>query len=230
MRGVLVIGSVLTIGKFIAYWLTHSNAVLTDALESIINIIAAAFGLYSLSYAARPKDEDHPYGHGKMEYLAVGFEGGLVLFAGCGMLFKAVHSLFHPVPLERLEIGLYITAVAAAVNLLMGRYLLKKGRNLHSSALVADGKHLLSDTWSSFILLAGLGVIRLTGLGWIDTALTVVLGIYILVVGYRLVRDSLSALMDEADFGKLEEIVSVLNKERKQKWIDIHNLRVVRYG
>ncbi|MFM9027699.1 MAG: cation diffusion facilitator family transporter [Bacteroidota bacterium] len=230
MRGILLVGMALTIGKFVAYWLTHSNAVLTDALESIINIIAAAFGLYSLVYASRPKDEDHPYGHGKMEFLAVGFEGGLILFAGGAMLFKAVHSLFNPVSLEKIDFGLWITVVAAFVNFLMGRYLLSAGKKFHSNTLVADGKHLLSDTWSSIALLIGLFVIRLTGWFWVDTFLTIFLGIYILVVGYRLVKDSLAGLLDEADFGKLSEIVEVLNRERKDLWIDIHNLRVVRYG
>lgn len=230
MRVILLIGTALTISKFVAYWLTHSNAVLTDALESIINILAAAFGLYSLVYAAKPKDEDHPYGHGKVEFLAVGFEGGLILFAGVGMIFKAVHSYYHPVPLDRLDVGIWITTVAAGANLAMGSYLIHVGKKLHSGTLVADGKHLLSDTWSSFALLAGLGIMQLTGWLWVDTVLTVLLGCYILVVGYRLLKDSLSGLMDEADFGKLGEIVDVMNTARQDSWIDIHNLRVVRYG
>lgn len=230
MRKILVLGALLTVGKFVAYWITHSNAILTDAFESIINIVAAAFGLYSLVYAARPKDEDHPYGHGKMEFIAVGFEGSLIIFAGGGMIIKAFYTIYHPATLQRMDVGLWITVVAAVVNFLMGTYLVRKGKTLHSNTLVADGHHLLSDTWSSVGLLVGIFFILQTGYAWIDTVLTVILGLYILIVGYRLVRDSLSGLMDQADFVKLEEIAGVFNRERKDRWIDIHNLRVVRYG
>lgn len=230
MRKILIVGSLLTFGKFFAYWITHSNAILTDAFESIINIVAAAFGLFSLVYAARPKDEDHPYGHGKMEYIAVGFEGSLIFFAGGGMIIKAIYSLYHPIELQRLDVGLWITVVAALSNGIMGAYLIRKGKALHSHTLVADGHHLLSDTWSSVGLLVGIFLMLQTGYAWIDAVLTCILGIYILIVGYRLVRDSLSGLMDEADFVKLEEISAVFNKERKDRWIDIHNLRVVKYG
>lgn len=230
MRFVLTAGLIITAGKFFAYWATNSNAILTDAFESIINIIAAAFGLFSLVYAARPRDENHPYGHGKMEFIAVGFEGALILLAGGGMTVKAVYSIFHPQPLEQLDTGLIITSAAAGLNFLMGKVLVSKGKELHSSALVADGKHLLSDTWSSAALLAGLILIQWTGYNWIDTVLTILLGIYILVVGFRLVMNSMAGLMDEADFDKLNEIVEVINKERKDSWIDVHNLRVVKYG
>lgn len=230
MRKVLAAGLLLTAAKFTAYWLTFSNAILTDAFESIINIVAASFGLYSLVYASRPKDEDHPYGHGKVEYLAVGLEGGLIFFAGGGMIVKALYSFFHPVPLARLDLGLWITLGTSLVNFLLGRYLVRTGKRLHSSTLVADGHHLLSDTWSSVGLVVGLGLMILTGKAWLDTALTILLGTYILVIGSRLVKDSLSGLMDEADFATLESITEVLNKERKDRWIDIHNLRVVKYG
>ena len=113
MRGILIVGFLLTIGKFIAWFLTHSDAVLTDALESIINIIAAAIGLFSLTVAARPRDENHPYGHGKIEFLSVGFEGGAIFLAGAVMAVKAVYGFFHPLPLARIDIGLWITAGAA---------------------------------------------------------------------------------------------------------------------
>jgi len=230
MRWILLLGSVLTIGKFVAWFLTHSNAVLTDALESIINILAAAFGLFSLVYAARPKDENHPYGHGKMEFLAVGFEGGLIFFAGGGMILKAVYNAYHPQHLEHLNTGIWITSLTAIANYFMGKFLIRKGKILQSSTLSADGIHLISDTYSSIVLLAGLLVMQFSGAHWIDTGLTIVLGAYILVVGYRLLRNSLGGLMDEADFVKLAEVIEVLNKERIDRWIDIHNLRVVKYG
>lgn len=230
IRRVLLAGIILTVLKFYAYYLTKSNAVLTDALESIINIIAAAFGLFTLMYAARPKDENHPYGHGKMEFFAVGFEGALIFLAGCGMIYKAIISFGHQPELQKLDIGIVITAVTALLNFVIGRYMVRKGKEMHSSTLIADGQHLISDTISSIVLLVGLGLIIITGIKIIDPILTIALGIYILFVGYRLLRNSMAGLMDETDFETVLEIVSVLNKERIPEWIDIHNLRVVKYG
>ncbi len=230
MRRVLIAGSMLTVFKFFAWYLTHSNAVLTDALESIINIIAAAFGLFTLMYAARPKDENHPYGHGKMEFFAVGFEGALISFAGVGMIYTAIQSFFNESEIQKLDTGLAITAGAALINYLMGRYMIKAGKKLHSSTLIADGQHLISDTVSSIVLIIGLGLILITGLKIIDSILTIALGVYILYVGYKLLRNSMAGLMDETDFDKVLEFVDVLNVERQPDWIDIHNLRVVKYG
>ena len=230
MRRVLLAGTALTLVKFYAWTLTHSNAVLTDALESIINIVAAAFGLFSLMYSARPKDENHPYGHGKMEFFAVGFEGALIFATGAGMIFKAITTFYHPVSLHDIDMGVYLTAFAAAVNYFMGRYLIKAGARFHSTTLSADGQHLISDTVSSFILLAGLGLIILTGAQWIDAVLTIGLGLYILFVGFRLLRNSMAGLMDETDYAKVQDLLSALNEERRDTWVDIHNLRVVKYG
>ena len=230
MRNVLLAGIFLTLIKFLAYHLTHSNAVLTDALESIINIIAAAFGLFTLVYASKPKDENHPYGHGKMEFFAVGFEGALIVFAGCGMIYKAMLSFYSESKINQLDIGIYLTASTAFLNFLMGRYMVRQGNKMHSSTLIADGQHLISDTVSSIVLLAGLFLMLITGKSIIDPILTIGLGIYILFVGYRLLRNSMAGLMDETDFKKVLELVKVLNEERKVEWIDIHNLRVVKYG
>jgi cation diffusion facilitator family transporter len=230
MRWVLAVGALLTFAKFSAWYVTHSNAILTDALESIINVVAAAFGLFSLVYSARPKDENHPYGHGKMEFLAVGFEGGLIFFAGGAVIVKAIYALIYPHEITELNTGIVITAVTGFANFLIGKFLVGKGKSLHSATLEADGKHLLADTYSSAGLLVGLVIILFTGLYWVDSVLAIGLGIYIIVIGYKLVRNALAGLMDETDFAVVEEIITVLNKERKQKWIDIHNLRVVKYG
>ncbi len=230
MRNVLVIGIFVTFAKFFAWRITASNAILTDALESIINIAAAAFGLFSLVYSARPKDENHPYGHGKAEFLAVGFEGALILFAGGGMIIKAVIQLFEPPVLKEIESGILISSAAGLINFLLGRYLVLKGKSLSSSALVADGKHLIADTISSVALAGGLIIILFSGLYILDSILTIILGAYILVVGYRLLRNSLAGLMDEADFGILDDVIRVLDRERKPAWVDIHNLRVIKYG
>jgi cation diffusion facilitator family transporter len=230
MSWVLVAGIALTIAKFFAWWLTHSNAILTDAIESIINIVAAAFGLFSLFYARKPKDANHPYGHGKIEFFSVGFEGALIFIAGCSMIINAVISFNKPYELVQLDSGLFIVAASAIINLLMGRFLVKRGKTLHSGTLVADGQHLIADTLSSGILVAGLILILVTGEQKLDLFLTIGLGTYILFVGYRLLRNSAAGLMDEMDFEVVEEVIAVLKKERKENWIDIHNLRVVKHG
>ncbi|MCX6292608.1 MAG: cation diffusion facilitator family transporter [Bacteroidetes bacterium] len=230
MYWVLGLGAILTAAKFVAWYLTHSNAILTDALESIINVVAAAFGLFSLIYSARPKDENHPYGHGKMEFLAVGFEGGLIFVAGGAVILKAIEALIHPQEITELSVGISITVSTGIINLLIGKFLIRKGKQLHSETLKADGHHLLADTYSSAGLLVGLILIYFTGLFWIDSVLAIILGLYIIVIGVKLLRSALAGLMDEADFIVADEIISVISKERKQRWIDMHNLRVVKYG
>ena len=230
MRWVLIIGALLTVAKFIAWYITHSNAILTDALESIINVVAAAFGLFSLIYSAQPKDENHPYGHGKIEFLAVGVEGGLIFFAGGAVIVKGIVALLHPHEITQLGIGIGITTLTGLVNLVIGKFLIRKGRQMNSMTLSADGQHLVADTYSSAGLLAGLVIIYFTNIYWFDSILAILLGGYIIVIGIKLLRNALAGLMDETDFTVVKEIISVLNKERKPKWIDIHNLRVVKYG
>jgi cation diffusion facilitator family transporter len=173
MKLVLAISFVLMGLKFLAYYLTHSDAILTDAIESIVNILAGSFALYSLYYAAKPKDEDHPYGHGKIEFLSTGVEGGMVTLAGAAMLIKGIASIFSPHDLENVDIGLVISVFSGLVNFLLARVLIKKGTALHSSTMVADGKHLLTDTWSSVGLVIGLVVIYFTHLFWIDYVITI---------------------------------------------------------
>jgi cation diffusion facilitator family transporter len=230
MALVLLLSIGLTGLKFIAWNLTQSNAVLTDALESIINVIAGGFALFSIYYASRPKDDDHPYGHGKIEFLSAGFEGSLIFIAGILILVKAVYGLYSPSPIGMLDVGLYLLAFTAACNGIMGFYLVKHGK-LHSSVLmIADGKHLLTDTLASTGLLVGLLLIQLTHLLWLDNVIAILYGGFILRMGYVLLKSSINSLLDEADYDKLHFLIGVLNKSRRSKWIDIHNLRVLKYG
>lgn len=227
---VLSVGLMLMGVKFLAWWLTGSVAILTDALESIINVVAGAFALLSVYYAAKPRDEDHPYGHGKIEYLSAGFEGGLILIAGLSIIVKAVYGLFQPKELHSLDTGIYLSVAAGLINFIMGTYLVRRGKKLHSMILVADGKHLLSDTLSSIGVIAGLAVIMLTGYYWLDNVVSIVLGGFILYTGYKLVRQAMSDLLDQADYEKLDQLIAIFNKHRRPRWIDIHNLRVLKYG
>jgi cation diffusion facilitator family transporter len=230
MKLTLIVGFLLMGLKFLAYYLTQSSAILTDAIESIVNVLAGSFALYSLYYAAKPRDEDHPYGHGKIEFLSTGVEGGMVTLAGVAMTFKGISAFFNPHSLQNIDIGLTISLFSGIVNYLLARVLIKKGTTLHSSTMVADGKHLLTDTWSSVGLVIGLVIIYFTNLFWVDYVITIGLGIFITITGFHLIKESIFNLLDKADYGKIEHLISVLNTKRNPSWIDIHNLRVVKYG
>ncbi len=230
MKLVLLIGILVMGLKFLAWFLTHSDAILTDAVESIVNILAGSFALYSLYYAAKPKDEDHPYGHGKIEFLSGGVEGGMILLAGLAMVIKGVTSFFRPPVLHHLDSGLVMTAASGFINFLLGRLLLKRGAELQSTTLVADGKHLITDTWSSVGLVAGLLIIYLTGLVWLDQVITLVLGLITIRTGFHLIRESIFNLLDKSDYEKIELLIGILNQHRTESWIDIHNLRALKYG
>jgi cation diffusion facilitator family transporter len=230
MRIILLFGILLMIIKFAAYYITHSNAILTDALESIINVVAGGFALYSVYYAAQPKDENHPYGHGKIEFLSAGLEGGLILIAGGSIFYKAIKGFFHPSLITDIDIGLYLSCFAGICNFLMGRYLIAQGKKYNSALMIADGKHLISDTVSSLGLVVGLIVIYITKIYWLDNVIALVFGLFIFYTGFKLIRESINNLLDEADYEKLNRVVEILNKNRREKWIDMHKLRVLKYG
>ena len=230
IRTVLIISVGILIIKFIAWYLTHSNAILTDALESIVNVVAGAFALASIYYASLPKDENHPYGHGKIEFLSAGFEGGLVFIAGILIIINSTYALFQPVKIHSVETGVWLSAVTGIINFVMGRFLVNKGTSSNSLLMVANGKHLISDTVSSIGLVLGLTVIYFTGLFWLDQVIAIIFGFIILTTGFGLLKKSVNSLLDEADYEKLQLLISQLQKDRKEKWIDIHNLRVIKYG
>jgi cation diffusion facilitator family transporter len=216
--------------KFAAFSITHSNAVLTDALESIINVIASGFAFYSIYLAALPKDENHPYGHGKIEFFSAGFEGALIAFAGIFILYRAIANFSNPTELQALPESMAIIALTIIVNTVLGYKLLSEGKKHNSLILIADGKHLLVDSISSFILLTGIFIISLTGWHIIDSILSIILAGVILYNGYLLLRKSIAGLMDEADRQTLTKIAHILKEHRKDSWIDVHNLRIQRYG
>lgn len=227
---VVLVGILVMALKFTAYFITRSDAIFSDALESIINVAAGCFAIFSLYYAAQPKDENHPYGHGKIEFFSAGFEGAMILVAGISILVKAVFSLMAQKQVEHVGTGVAITAVSGIINFIMGRILVRYGEKYRSLTLVADGKHLLSDTYSSAGLLAGLILIYFTGLNWLDGVLAMLFGGVIIFTGYQLVRKSLAGLMDEVDEEVLLEIESIIQNFRQKEWIDIHNFRVLKYG
>ena len=225
---VVSVGLVLT--KFYAYRLTHSQVVLTDALESIINVFTSGFALYSLYLADLPKDENHPYGHGKVEYLSVGFEGALIFIAGIYILYSATLSLLHPHPVARPDWGVALLAGTAAVNFGLGLGLVRAGRRLQSVALAGDGQHLYLDALTSLVASAVLVLVHVTGFTRLDGGAALALGAFILYNGYKLVRSSVGGLMDESDRATVAAVIAELQRLRRPCWIDVHNLRVQRYG
>lgn len=221
---------ILLIVKTTAYLLTGSVAILTDALESIVNVFAGFFGLYSLYVSAKPKDADHPYGHGKIEFLSAAIEGSMITLAGIIIIYEAVRNLIHPHPLNQLGVGMWLIGGTAIVNFILGSLAIRTGNKNKSLALTASGKHLQSDTYSSFGILVGLSLVYFTNIQWIDSAVALLFSIIIVYTGVKIIRSSIAGIMDETDQELLSTLVGVLNKNRRENWIDLHNVRIIKYG
>ncbi len=221
---------VLFLTKIIAYQFTHSLAILTDALESIVNVIAGFIGLYSLYVSAKPRDLDHPYGHGKAEFVSAAAEGGLIVAAGIMIIYETVLNIIDKDPIESLDTGVLLIAITAVINFIAGTICYRIGKKNNSLALQASGKHLQVDTYSTLAIIAGLLIILFTGLYWLDKLIALGVSVLVIYNGYRILRASLAGIMDEADIQLLKQFIKVLNDNRRQNWVDIHNLRVIKYG
>jgi len=226
----LVIGSALLVAKYVAYELTGSTAILSDALESIVNVVAAMFAIGGLAFAGRPADRNHPYGHGKIEFFSATFEGGLIAFAAVMIVYEAGNSLFHSVEVRQLDLGLLITAGAGFVNLGLGAFLVRTGRRHSSLTLVADGQHVISDFWTSAGVVVGLLLVRLTGILWLDPVVAAAVGVNLAFTGARLVRHAAGGLLDEEDTELLATLIRALNASLVPGIIRVHNLRAIRSG
>lgn len=227
---VVAVAVLLFVLKIVAYYLTQSVAVLTDALESTVNVIAGFIGLYSLYVASKPRDEDHPYGHGKAEFLSAAVEGALVIMAGLIIIYEAIVNLIHPHTIQKLDKGIILVGITAVVNYIVGAISIYKGKKNQSMALVASGKHLQTDTYSTLGIIIGLIIILYTKLAWVDGAISILFAGIILYTGYHILRKSIAGIMDEADMQLLEKMIVWLNANRRKNWIDLHNLRVIKYG
>lgn len=225
-----VVSILLLAIKFYAFYLTNSKAILTDALESIVNVVASGFAIYSIYLSAQPRDNNHPYGHGKIEFFSAGLEGTLIILAGIFIIYQSVITLINPEPLALLPLGMAMIAVSGAINGWLGYMLLKKGTAYNSLTLEADGRHILTDAASSVVLLVGIGVIYLTGYFFLDSVFSIIFSLYIIFNGYLLVRRSVAGLMDESNPKAMIATVKILNRHRKDNWIDVHNMRVQQYG
>ena len=229
-KWVVTVAVLLFIIKVVAFWVTQSVAILTDALESTVNVIAGFIGLYSLYIASKPRDENHPYGHGKAEFLSAAVEGTLIIVAGLVIIYESVLHFLYPKELQQLDSGIILVALTAVVNFIVGYISIRNGKKNNSLALVASGKHLQSDTYSTLGIILGLVLIKLTGLTWLDSVTAIVFAFIIMYTGYQILRHSLAGIMDEADKELLQDMLAVLNANRRANWIDLHNLRVIKYG
>ena len=226
----LACGGLLLAVKFAAWLATGSTALLADALESIVNVVAAAVVTYSVAVAARPADADHPYGHGKAEFLSAGLEGALILIAASLILGESVHRLIVGSAIQRIDLGVLLAGLSAAGNLALGLHLVHVGRRERSEAIEADGRHILTDVITTTGAIAALLAVRATGLLWIDPLAGIAVALQIVRTGWRIVRRALAGLLDEADFGFLGEVAARLAAARRADWCDLHQLRAWRSG
>ncbi|MFA9440662.1 cation diffusion facilitator family transporter [Uliginosibacterium sp. sgz301328] len=208
-----VIAAVATIAlKFAAWWWSGSVGLLSDALESFVNLAGAAFALGMVSVARTPPDEDHPFGHNKAEYFSSGFEGTLIFAAAIAILVTAVPRLWNPPALESLDIGLIFSAISTALNFVVSRVLMNASRRLHSIVLEADARHLMTDVWTSIGVIAALFGVMATGWRWLDPVIAIAVALHIMVEGGKLMRASVNGLMDLAlPAADIERIDAVLH-------------------
>jgi len=223
---ILVFGLIIFVIKVVAWYLTKSVAILSDALEGIINGITAIFGLYALYLTTIPRDSNHPYGHGKAEFITAGLEGILITLAGLSIGLKGILSLFHPEPLMNLNLGIGLIVLAGIANFIIGLFAARKGKLNRSLALESTGKHLMSDAYTTVGISVALIVVYFTEAYWIDAATSIVLAVILSAMGYKIIRKSLGGVMDEADEKLISEIKTILKKNKHEAWKDIKAIRV----
>ena len=216
--------------KGAAWWLTGSVGLLSDALESIVNLAGALMALAMLSLAATPADDRHAYGHGKAEYFSSAFEGFLILLAAVSIAYTAIDRLLHPHMIEDIGVGLLVSVAASLINLFAARELLKAGRAYNSITLEADAKHLLTDVWTSAGVILGVALVWISGWLWLDPVLAILVAANIVWTGWQLLQRSASGLMDEAiSKVQIEAVEAVLEKYRSQG-LEFHALRTRQAG
>ncbi len=229
-KRIAALSVLLFLVKAVAWYLTGSVAILTDAFESIVNVVAGFIGVYSLYVSAKPIDRDHPYGHGKAEFISAAIEGTMISIAGVIIIYEAVNNLLHPHELKKLDYGIILTAATALINYAAGYFCVRIGKKNNSLALISSGKHLQSDTWTTLGIVCGLILMLVAKLAWIDSVVAILFALFIIYTGYTILRSSVAGIMDEADMALLEKLVQTLNANRRPNWIDLHNLRIIKYG
>lgn len=228
---VAFIASFFVLGlKTYAYYQTNSAAILSDAVESIVNVVTSIIALYVINYVSQPADEDHPYGHGKAEYFSAAFEGGLIFLASIWIVLESLRSLLQGSSAHQIENGFVWISLATGINLGVGLYLRYIGKKTKSEALEASGLHILSDVYTTVGVMIGLVLVIVTGWKWMDSAIAIIVGAQLSYESFKIVRGALGALIDQQDNGTLKLLTQALNNNRVPGIIDIHHLRTIRAG
>ncbi len=227
---VTIVAIILFFIKVLAWYITNSVSILTDALESTVNMVAGFISLYSLYIAAKPRDEDHPYGHGKAEFISAAVEGSMIAIAGVIIIYESIKGLMNPKPLQGLDWGIVLVAITAVINYVTGSYCVKIGKKNNSLALISSGKHLQTDTYSTIGIIIGLALIYFTKYNKLDSMVAMGFALFILYTGVGIIKSSLEGIMDKVDGELLTKLVDVLNKNRHDNWIDLHNIRIIKFG
>ena len=222
----LLVSFLMLGGKMTAYTMTGSAAILSDALESVIHLLATGFAAFSLWYSVQPPDEQHPYGHGKIAYFSSGFEGGLIFIAALSILYTATTDLIYGSELHNINTGILITGGLAVVNLLLGWALVQTGKKQNSVVLIANGQHVWTDMWTSVGVIIGLMLVSVTGILWLDPVVAIILALNILWMGTKLVKNAVHGLMEAADPVETKKITDLLDRAvREEKISGFHQLR-----
>jgi len=229
-KQIVCVSILILAGKLAAFFLTNSVGILTDALESIVNVVTGFLSVISISVALKPHDANHPFGHGKVESLSASVEGFLILLAGIMIIIEAVKRFFVPSPIEDLGVGIVIVAIGGLLNYILGWYSIYTGKKHNSMALKAGGKHLQSDTYSTIGLVIGLLLLWITDISWLDSIIAIIFGFIIIYTGYKILKETTAHLMDETDFKAIKKLADILWKNKTPNWVEIHNLRLVTYG
>ena len=221
----LLVGFLMLLGKGYAYLITGSAAILSDAAESVVHVGAVSFAAFSLWLSMRPADESHPYGHDKVSYFSAGTEGAMIVIAAVYIIYESMNKWLHGLQLQNLGEGTLFTAAATLINAALGGYLVWQGKKYKSLILIANGKHVLTDSWTSLGVIVGLILVMLTGWLPFDPILAILVALNILWSGGKLIRQSVGGLMDERD-PKIEQILRrALNEETKKRGLDYHQFR-----
>jgi cation diffusion facilitator family transporter len=223
-------GAAICLLKFAGYYITGSHAILSDALESIINVLAALFSAFTIRKSISGVDRFHPYGKGRLEYFSAGFEGGLIALAGIVILYESIPRIFRPDQIRRLDEGIFVVVIATVGNALLGYYLVRTGKRHHREALIADGHHIFSDVITSIGMIGALIVVYFTGIQRLDPVIASAMAVWILFSGFRILRSSFYRLVDRISPETLAKLVAAMEKNRTPPLILPHRLRLRESG
>ena len=226
----LAVGIGMFIFKITAYLITGSSAIFSDAAESVVHVMATGMALYSIILSSKPPDDSHPYGHGNVEYFSAGTEGLLIIVAAVFIIYESTLAIIIGPEIQKLGIGAIIITLASVINLFLGSYLIRTGKRTNSLTLIADGKHVLTDSITSFGVIAAVLIVLLTDILILDPIIAILVALNILFTGWKLIREAVGGLMNEANPALLKKVCNTLISLRKTYWIDIHELRFRQSG